>query len=71
MDKTILRKFLKAGFMEEGVVYPSPSGAPQGGVTSPTLLVMALSGLEPLLKKHWPHHKVNVVIYADGTPVQA
>lgn len=65
MDKTILRKFLKAGVMEEDVVYSSSIGAPQGGIISPTLLVMALSGLEFLLKKRWPNRKVNTVIYAD------
>lgn len=33
----LVRKFLKAGFMEEGRLYPSEAGTPQGGVISPLL----------------------------------
>ena len=65
MDKTILRKFLKAGFMEKGVLFPTLSGTAQGGICSTTLTVMALSGLERLLKARWPRHKVNTIFYAD------
>ena len=35
MDKTILRKWLKAGYMEAGNIYPSKSGTPQGGIATP------------------------------------
>src|ERR1019366_238904 len=35
MDKPILRKWLAAGYMEEGVVYPTEAGTPQGGIASP------------------------------------
>ncbi len=31
MDKLILRKWLAAGYMEEGVVYPTEAGTPQAG----------------------------------------
>lgn len=65
MDKVILRKFLKAGFMEKGVVYPITAGAAQGGSISPTITLIALSGLEMLLKERFKRKKVNVVIYAD------
>ena len=33
MDKTILKKWLAAGYMEEGVVYPTEAGTPQGGLS--------------------------------------
>jgi RNA-directed DNA polymerase len=33
MDKTILRKWLAAGYMEEGVLYPTDAGTPQGGLS--------------------------------------
>jgi len=33
----IIRKFLKAGVMEEGEFYPTEEGTPQGGLISPTL----------------------------------
>lgn len=66
MDKVILGKFLKAGFMEKKVIFPSsPKGTPQGGNISPTLTVMALSGLEALLKERLKYRKVNFVSYAD------
>jgi RNA-directed DNA polymerase len=35
MDKPILRKWLAAGYMEEGVVYPTEAGTPQGGILTP------------------------------------
>lgn len=65
MDKTILRKFLKAGFMEKGVIYPVTEGAAQGGVISPTITLIALSGLEAILKEAFKNEKVNTVVYAD------
>lgn len=65
MDKIILRKFLKAGFMEKGVIYPITQGAAQGGVISPTISLIALSGLERILKDIFKTEKVNVVFYAD------
>lgn len=65
MDKEILRKFLKAGFMEKGVVNPVDQGTPQGGIISPTFTVIVMSGLERLLKKAFQGDKVNFVGYAD------
>ena len=46
MDKTILRKWLKAGFMQQDVLYPTEEGTPQGGIISPVLANLALDGLE-------------------------
>lgn len=69
MDKTILRKFLKAGFMENGQLYPTKEGTPQGGVISPALTLMALSGLEgkilPTSRGQKAREKINFVAYAD------
>ena len=65
MDKVILGKFLKAKFMEKGVIYPTTQGIPQGGIASATLTVMALSGLEKTLKAIFKKEKVNFVGYAD------
>jgi retron-type reverse transcriptase len=44
MDKVILKKLLKSGYVEEGVTHLTELGTPQGGIISPTLAVMALSG---------------------------
>ena len=32
MDKVILEKWLKSGFMEDGQFYPTKQGTPQGGL---------------------------------------
>lgn len=75
MDKVILRKFLKAGFMENGQFYPTIAGTPQGGVCSPALAVMALSGLEGLIrngnKKKRGKEQINMISYADDSVVTA
>jgi RNA-directed DNA polymerase len=66
MDKTILRKWLAAGYMEKGTLYPTEVGTPQGGIASPTLANMALDGLEQAAKNAAPkNQKVHVVRYAD------
>ena len=39
MDKTILDKWLKAGYMDKSALYPMEDGTPQGGIiTLPTML---------------------------------
>ena len=66
MDKVVLRKWLAAGYMEEGIVHPTESGTPQGGIASPTLANMALDGLEQVATRAAPRNqKVHVVRYAD------
>ena len=34
-DKEVLRKWLKAGFMENRTLFPAESGTPQGGIITP------------------------------------
>jgi RNA-directed DNA polymerase len=66
MDKHILKKWLAAGYMEEGILYPTEAGTPQGGIASPILANMALDGLEQAAKQAAPkNQKLNVVKYAD------
>jgi RNA-directed DNA polymerase len=72
LDKAILRNWLKAGFIEQHVLYPTEAGAPQGGICSPTLANLTLDGLEQLLHHHYPKTtrqgkaaKVNLVRYCD------
>lgn len=66
MDKMILKKWLTAGYMEKGKLYSTRQGTPQGGIISPTLLVVTLSGLEEAVHAvTQPTDKVNVIIYAD------
>jgi RNA-directed DNA polymerase len=54
MDKGILRKWLKAGFIERRKLFPTEMGTPQGGIISPVLANMVLDGLESMLKQHFP-----------------
>jgi len=78
-DKEILRKWLKAGFVEKGVLFPSEKGTPQGSIISPTMSNMTLDGLEMAIDKaakvkHWgrklpkrrinPNH-IHLIRYAD------
>lgn len=61
-----LRAWLKAGYLERKVFYPTAEGTPQGGIVSPTAANMALDGLERrLCKRFKSHQKVNLVRYAD------
>lgn len=46
MDREVLLKWLKAGYMDKGSLYPTKKRTPQGGVVSPTLADMVLDGLE-------------------------
>lgn len=68
MDKLILKKWLKAGYIESNALYSTDEGTPQGGIISPCLLTMTLRGLEKAIKSRWPVKspcKVNLIIYAD------
>jgi RNA-directed DNA polymerase len=46
--KEVLRKWLKAGFIECRTLLPTEAGTPQGGIISPTLVNLTLDGLERL-----------------------
>jgi len=66
MDKVILRKWLKAGYIEDGILYPTRKGTPQGGVISPTLANITLDGLEQAVRNAVPRRsRVNFIRYAD------
>lgn len=73
MDKDVLRKWLKAGYVEKGAIDTTEGGTPQGGVISPLLANLTLDGLGTLLSEKYPMkissrkpaHKVNFIRYAD------
>jgi RNA-directed DNA polymerase len=54
MDKAVLRKWLKSGYMEKQSFYATEQGTPQGGIISPVLDNLALDGLERRLRKKYP-----------------
>jgi RNA-directed DNA polymerase len=76
MDRVILQKWLKSGYMEKHVLHETTDGTPQGGIISPALANCALDGLEQRLQEKFPAGKrlkslggekpcVNFVRYAD------
>jgi RNA-directed DNA polymerase len=66
MDKSILRQWLKAGYIDKNVFHQTEDGTPQGGIASPTLANIALDGLEKALKAiSKQSDKINFVRYAD------
>jgi RNA-directed DNA polymerase len=84
MDKTILKQFLKAGFVYENSLFPTKAGTPQGGIISPILANMTLDGIESILIDKYHRSKngyisslqrsknnVNFVRYADDFIVTA
>jgi len=84
MDKSILKQFLKAGYVFDRQLFPTEAGTPQGGIISPILANLTLDGIEKLLadkyhkseygninKSHAAKYKVNFVRYADDFIVTA
>jgi RNA-directed DNA polymerase len=65
MDKGILRKWLKSGYVARKTFHATEEGTPQGGITSPVLCNLTLDGLEHQLKTRFKRRKVNLVRYAD------
>jgi RNA-directed DNA polymerase len=72
MDKAILRQWLEAGYVDEGFLFETRAGTPQGGVISPVIANMALDGLEAAVHASSGSSdlarrkaKVNVIRYAD------
>lgn len=84
MDESILKQFLKAGYVFDRQLFPTEAGTPQGGIISPILANLTLDGIEKLLadkyhksefgninKSHAAKYKVNFVRYADDFIVTA
>lgn len=71
IEGNILQRWLKAGYVEQDVLYATEEGTPQGGIISPVLANMALDGLERELREQLPQvqkgqrTKVNFVRFAD------
>lgn len=73
MDRVILKKWLKTGYMDKNLLHLTEDGTPQGSIISPTLMNLVLDGLERKLKDRFPQaskkgyqaQQVNMVRYAD------
>jgi RNA-directed DNA polymerase len=84
MDKSILKQFLKAGYIFDRQLFQTDAGTPQGGIISPVLANIALDGIGKMLSEKYPKnryeriagkrtvkHKVNFVRYSDDFIVTA
>ncbi|MDR1640606.1 MAG: group II intron reverse transcriptase/maturase [Clostridiales bacterium] len=71
MDKTVLKQFLKAGYVYGRDLFPTDEGTPQGGVISPILANLALDGIEDFLHANYKGQKVNLIRYADDLVITA
>ncbi len=66
INRTMLKTWLKSGFIDGQSLHPTLAGTPQGGIISPTAAIITLSGLGPYLKSLFPRsYRVHVVLYAD------
>src|SRR6185369_1158113 len=72
INKSILKRWLEAGYIYQQVWNETDSGTPQGGIISPVICNLALDGLEKeLMNKFAPNgklkrfNKINFVRYAD------
>ena len=76
MDKATLQKWLKSGFVDNGKLFATEAGTPQGGIISPTIANMTLDGIETMLRKRFfplykqkDKNKVNLIRYADDCAI--
>ena len=72
MDRKLLRKWLKVGFIEKSVFNVMEEGVVQGGPISPVLANFTLDGLEKKLRERYPkasdrsrRAKANLIRWAD------
>lgn len=67
LDKRMLKQWLGCGFMDKGLFYRTDEGTPQGGIISPTLMLLTLAGLEKHIKSTALQrgYRVNFIGYAD------
>ena len=70
----LIRKWLKAGVLEDGSIIESEVGTPQGATISPLMANVYLHYVFDLWAQQWRNRQARgemiVVRYADGTPVQ-
>lgn len=66
LDKAILKKWLKCGYVDNRKLFATTAGTPQGGIISPTISNMVLDGLQPIINNHKGKGRcINYVRYAD------
>ncbi|MGW3150951.1 group II intron reverse transcriptase/maturase, partial [Streptomyces sp. NPDC001177] len=67
--KGLVAGWLKAGVIKKGWFTPTEEGTPQGGVISPTLLNIALHGMDTAAGVRYQQLSSNASLVAKGSPV--
>jgi RNA-directed DNA polymerase len=73
INKGILQKFMKCGYIDEGELFPTDQGTGQGSAISPTIFSMVLDGMETeiqqkarqIKRRDKSNPKINFCRYAD------
>lgn len=63
IDKKLLHKILTCGYVFHDEFFPTVEGMPQGGVLSPVMTTLALSGFEKIVSRDFPG--VHIVRFVD------
>jgi RNA-directed DNA polymerase len=74
MNKRLLAKWLRSGFLDHGTLYPTTAGVPQGGIISPVISNLVLDGLEHVVcgpSRFRRRHHLHYVRWADDFIVTA
>ena len=67
--KDLIREWMKAGYVENGIYNPTETGTPQGGICSPILFNIGLHGLETAVKNQ--NKKLGIIRYCDDFIITA
>ena len=65
----LIQDWMKAGYVYEGILNPTETGTPQGGVCSPLLSNIGLHGLEEFVRTF--NKKMGIIRYADDFIITA
>lgn len=67
--RDMIRRWLKAGVVENGMLTPTEQGSPQGGVISPLLMNVALHGMEEAAGVRYRANGAHAEKAVEGTPI--
>jgi RNA-directed DNA polymerase len=67
--RDMIRRWLKAGVVEKGMLTPTEAGSPQGGVISPLLMNVALHGMEEAAGVRYRSNGVTAGKAVEGAPI--